>query len=351
MEPTTLTAPVADGTDAALLADEHEGGETTLPGDSAAPQGVGAGAPPEPAPGSDAAASLDFGRNLSKLRDARGLTHNQLAALADIAVDSIKEYELGKYRPKQPKLWSLARVLDVMPISLGPGSTRGGEPPVPFDLQLRAKGSRALRLQRLVELLTEGSVSAFSVLTGIDVESIYTAASQEAKLSDLQLEPYLAVLPQVRRSWLLNGGTEEPLQAVQQPVAASPEAQAGTGLPAAAMASAGPVTPEANMEASSASIQGPAPLAPAVAAPPVAANPVASVQALIVPQQPGEPLYVKLGGGLVAEVEAGLVNGVGTVLGVRLLAGAGQLPGLTTADQLECLFHRLRGVLDQRAGE
>ena len=30
-------------------------------------------------------------------------SHNKLAALSDIAADSIREYEQGKYRPKQLK--------------------------------------------------------------------------------------------------------------------------------------------------------------------------------------------------------------------------------------------------------
>ena len=50
-------------------------------------------------------------------------SHNKLAALSDIAADSIREYEQGKYRPKQLKFWRLAKGLDVMPIALGSGST------------------------------------------------------------------------------------------------------------------------------------------------------------------------------------------------------------------------------------
>lgn len=292
-----------------------------------------------PAEGSDAAASLDFGRNLARLREARGLSHNKLAALADIAADSIREYEQGKYRPKQPKLWSLAKALDVMPIALGPGSTRGGEAPVPVEMLLRKKGGRALRLQRLVELLTEdGLVSAFAQQAGVEPEEVYGVAASEGQLSEEQLEPFLIALPRVRRSWLMSG-EGEPLAALaaRTPAAAPVE----TAAP-----DAGPDVFAARVPGRAlTSVFTPAPLALPLAAP--------SVQALslTVPAVAGAPMYVPLGLGLVAEVDAVLLSGAGAVCGLRLLAGAGVMPALTSPDQLERLFHALRGVLDQRAAE
>lgn len=65
----------------------------------------------------------------------------------------------------------------------------------------------------------------------------------------------------------------------------------------------------------------------------------------------GTPMYVPLGAGLVAEVDAVLVTGTGTVSGLRLLAGAGYLPVLTNSDQLKRLFNALRGVFDLRGAE
>ena len=216
-----------------------------------------AGVEDAPAEGSDAAASLDFGHNLARLREARGLSHNKLAALADIAADSIRDYELGKYRPKQPKLWSLAQALDVMPISLGPGSTRGGEAPVPVESLLRKKGSRALRLQRLVELLGgTGLVSGFAQMAGVEPEDVYAVAASEGQLSEEQVESLLGALPQVRRSWLMSGEGAPMLPALLAPAVTPPGA--------VAFAAPRPSTPSIPGPASTASSpQGSASFAPA----------------------------------------------------------------------------------------
>lgn len=316
------------------------------PGASAsaiAPEPAG---PVVPAEGSDAAASLEFGRNLTRLREARELSHNKLAALADLAADSIREYELGKYRPKQPKLWGLARALDVMPVALGAGSTRGGEAPVPMEVLLRKKGGRTLRLQHLVELLTpDGRVSTFAQQTGLEPELVYAIAATESQVSEDQLEPFLAALPQVRRSWLISG-EGEPLVAVSPAIApaiAPAVAPVVTAVPSAA-ADAGPegaareVPPRAfGREPLSVFTPAPAPVALSV-------QPLG----LSLPVQPGAPVYVPLGLGLVAEVEAVLLDGGGAISSFRLLAGAGVVPALRNEDQLERLFYALRDVLCQQ---
>ncbi|MDF7815326.1 helix-turn-helix transcriptional regulator [Hymenobacter sp. YC55] len=318
----TLTAPAPSEEAPAFSAAEVPGAEDTTA--------------TAPAEGSDAAASLEFGRNLARLRESRGLSHNKLAALADIAADSIREYEQGKYRPKQPKLWGLAKALDVMPIALGPGSTRGGEAPVPVELLLRKKGGRALRLQRLVELLSEdGRVSDFARQAGLKPEEVYATTSSEVQLTEEQLEAVLRALPRVRRSWLMSG-EGAPLQRVE---------------------ASAPVTEPRKENQSTQDLQEAVPSAPEqqpafrnepLRLPPA---PSALTRPLAVASVAGAPMYVQLGTGLVAEVDAALLDGAGAVTGFRLLAGAGGLPVLTTADQLERLFHALRGVLDQRGGE
>lgn len=321
--------------------------ETAAEPDALAPAGTaGEDAPAE---GSDAAASLDFGRNLARLREARGLSHNRLAAGADIAADSIRDYELGKYRPKQPKLWSLAQALDVMPVSLGPGSTRGGDPPVPTELLLRKKGSRSLRLQHLVELLSpEGLVSGFAQLVGLEPEQVYAIAANEGQLSEDLLEPFLSALPRVRRSWLMSGEGEPMLPApVAVPVAvASPEPSAPS-IP-------GPASP-ASVPSVPASPQGLASFSPerpyADFPEPAQLTVRAALSPLLHPALAGAPLYVPLGAGLVAEVDAGLLDGAGAVSGFRLLAGAGASPMLSSPEQLQRLFHALSGILDQRVPE
>ncbi len=291
--------------------------------------------PAAPAEGSDAAASLDFGRNLVRVRESRNLDHYQLAAQTTllgekgrVTADSIKEYEKGDYRPKQPKLWGLAQALDVMPIVLGPGSTRGGEAPVPTETLLRKKGGRSPRLQRLVGLLTaDGRVSTFAEMVGLEVADVYALAASEAQLTEEQLEPFLAALPRVRRSWLMSGEGE--------PLAANAPAAAPVESPVPLTTMPGTTIPERTLS----NVFAPAPLA------------APSVQALslAVPSVAGAPMYVQLGQGLVAEVDAVLLNGAGAVSGFRLLAGAGIAPALTSTEQVERLFHALAGVLDHRS--
>lgn len=311
----TLTAPDA-ATDEATLTDQPDGSDSA-------------------AEGSDAF-TLEFSRNLTRLREERGLERDELAALTlplaaneKVSADSIKEYERGDYRPKQPKLWGLARALDVMPIVLGPAMSR--EAPLPTEELLRKKTSRALRLQRLVELLTvDGRVSEFAELVEMEPAAVYAVASADAQLSEEQLEPFFTVLPNLRRAWLMRGEGE-----ALQPVTAAP-VRAPEPLP---------TTPEP-----AAAVRVPKPLLNVFGAEPPAAP---SVQALslAVPAVAGAPMYVPLGLGLVAEVDAVLLSGAGAVSGFRLLAAAGVVPALTSDDQLERLFHALRGVLDQRAAE
>lgn len=317
----TLTAPDA-ATDEATLTAQLDGFDV--------------GTDATPAEGSDAAASLEFGRNLARVRESRNLDHYQLAAQTTllgekgrVSADSIKEYERGDYRPKQPKLWGLAQALDVMPIVLGPGSTRGGEAPVPTKVLLRKKGGRAARLQRLVELFTvDGRVSTFADLVSMDVAEVYAVAASDVQLTEEQLEPFLTALPRVRRSWLMSG-EGEPLAAIAAP---------------APVAAHKPVTM-------------PEPTAPARASEPpfnafvptLLTVPSVGFLSLAVPAVAGAPMYVPLGLGLVAEVDAVLLSGAGAVSGFRLLAGAGVVPALTSTDQLERLFHAMRGVFDQRA--
>jgi transcriptional regulator with XRE-family HTH domain len=304
--------------------------------------------PMGPAEGSDAAASIEFGRNLARVRESRNLDYYQLAALTTqfgekgrVSADSIKEYERGDYRPKQPKLWGLAQALDVMPIVLGPGSTRGGEPPVPVEQLLCKKPGRAVRLQKLVELLTEdGRVSTFAALVDMQATDVYAVAASEVKLNEEQLEPFLTALPRVRRSWLMSG-EGEPLAPVQI---------AHPAPVAAPVADPAPVTAPPVPAAPGTQERLPDVFYPAHQAHPLA-TPSVQPLSLAVPVVAGAPLYVPLGLGLVAEVDAVLLGGAGAVSGFRLLAGAGVVPALTSPDQLERLFHALRGVLDQRAGQ
>lgn len=298
----------------------------------------------EPAEGSDAALTLEFARNLTRLTAERGLDTGRLAALTVnfgdgkfVEVGSIRDYERGKHRPKQPTLWVLAQALDVMPIVLGPSSMR--EVPPPTDVLLRKKGSRALRLQKLVELLTDdGRVSTFAALAGMEPAEVYAVASSEVQLTEEQLEPFLSALPRVRRAWLVSGqGESLAVTAVPAPGAAT-----------LAVAAPGATTPEPVAPGRQERL--PDVFYPAPQAHPLAA-PSGQVLSLSVPAVAGAPLYVPLGLGLVAEVDALLLAGAGAVSGFRLLAGAGVVPALTSAEQLERLFHALRGVLDQRAGE
>ena len=308
----TLTPPAADADEARLPA-QPDGSESAAEGTP-------------PAAGPDAF-TLDFARNLTRLREERGYERDVLAALtlpfADnqkVTADSIKEYERCDYRPKQPKLWGLARALDVMPIVLGPAMSSA---PVPTEELLRRKTSRAPRLQRLVELLTDdGRVSTFAELVGLEPAEVYAVASSEAQLTEEQLEPFLTALPRVRRSWLVRG-EGEPLLPATAAAAAVP--------PAAAAVATSPII----------DVFGSAPLA----------APSVQPLSLAVPAVAGAAMYVPLGLGLVAEVDAVLLSGAGAVTGFRLLAGAGIVPALTSEDQLERLFHALRGVLDQRAAE
>ena len=78
------------------------------------------------------------------------------------------------------------------------------------------------------------------------------------------------------------------------------------------------------------------------------ATPSVQPLSLAVPAVAGVPMYVPLGLGLVAEVDAVLLGGAGALSGLRLLAGVGGVPALTSTDQLERLFYALRGVLNQR---
>lgn len=280
------------------------------PGSSDATGNDGADGPDvtgPPAEGSDAWVSQEFGRNLTRLREAQGITQSILAAKADVPVDSIRGYESGANRPRQPFLWQLAQALNVMPISIGPGMTRKGLAPVPTEIQLTQKNNRGLRLQRLVELLGQGQVSEFAVLTGLPAADLYALASSEVQPTEAQLTPLLELLPQVRRTWLLNGDGE-PLQPARTATPEPTAAASNPALPAAEVA-APPVGPR------------PQPV------PPVATN--------------GPVQYVPLSGGLVAEVAT--VEGV--ITQVRFLAGAGTIPGLTVPEQLDGLCEALRRLL------
>lgn len=279
-----------------------------------------------PAEGSDAAVSLAFGRNMARLRELRGLSQHRLAAEMEIGSDSIRDYELGKYRPKQPKLWLMAQALDVMPISLGPGAVRGAEPPIPVELLLRKKGSRALRLQSLVELLAGGSVSAFCELGEMAsgrlgaASELYALAAQDAQLTDVQLEGLFDALPQVRRSWVLSGDGEA-LHPQVKVVAPQPKP-----IPEAAE-----------------------PRAPFPALPPAPGLPAPSLPSLSLPRPsptvlpatpffPGQALYLGLGNGQVVEVGTVELDGAPAISGFRLLAAGGEFPALTTGEQLNVLY-------------
>jgi hypothetical protein len=97
----------------------------------------------------------------------------------------------------------------------------------------------------------------------------------------------------------------------------------------------------------------PANWTPAIMQPqPVPVRPVQPVQSLLLPTlDAGAPTYVPLGHGLVAEVDGVMLGGAGAVSGVRLLAGAGGTPALTSPDQLERLFLAMQTILSQRSGE
>lgn len=312
---------------------------------------AGAGGPEEsavPAEGSNAAATMEFARNLLRVRESRGVEHGELSNLTmmlrddkkTVAADSIKEYERGDYRPKTPKLWGLAQALDVMPIVLGPSMTQGEDAPPTSEELLYKKGSRAIRLQKLVELLTDDSrVSTFAELVNMTPAEVYAVASTEVQLTEEQLEPFLVALPSVRRPWLMSGQ-------------GAPFAAGATPPPATVVAVAPVQTPPAATEAVAPALPPKALTWPAEAYVPAPVAPLSSQPlSLAVPAVAGQPTYVPLGLGLVAEVDALLLGGAGAVTGFRLLAGAGTVPALINPDQLERLFHALRGVLDQRAGE
>lgn len=310
--PTTETAhqPPADNTE--------EGNEGSTDAGAGSDEAAGTAPAGPPVEGSDAWASLEFGRNLTRLREARNFTQAYLAAVADVPIDSIRGYEAGANRPKQPFLLKLAQALGVMPISIGPGFTRKGVAPVATEIQLKQKSNRALRVQHLVVLLAQGQATDFAALVKMTVPDLYALASTEAQLTDAQLDPLLNELPQVRRSWLMSGGEGEPLDATRAP-AAPPVPPAGV-----------PAAPEA----------APAGPAPEVASVPTPV-PVPRPQP-IVGAPAGVPLhYVPLSGGLVAEVAT--VEGV--ITHVRFLAGAGAIPGLTSPAQLDGLHEALHGLL------
>lgn len=370
MEPNSTLLDTATSDEATLASDGAPNSENDSLTDDTNWSGSEPSSPPngaapatEPLPGSNAAASVEFGRNLSRLREAKGLSHGKLAALAECGAESVRDYEAGKYRPTRKVLWLLAQALDVMPISLGASSTRGEEGPEPFDLLMRRKANQTLRLQHLVVLLSDKSVSAFAQLVSMEVEEVYTVASCETKLADGQLDPFLKALPQVRQLWL-ERGEGEPLQAIapatpSAPTTASPDktaeaassevpaspehlshfggAGAGSGLASAGVAAAGQGFGQGLGAGSVAGSVG------------VAA---AGVRPLVIPTlDPGAPTYAQLGFGLVAEIDAVLLGGFGAVSGVRLLAGAGGVAALTRPEQLTRLFQAMSQVLEQRGGE
>ncbi len=54
-----------------------------------------------------------FGENLRRVREEKGMTQLELAYHAEISIDSLRNWEIGRAFPKVGTLAKLARVLEV----------------------------------------------------------------------------------------------------------------------------------------------------------------------------------------------------------------------------------------------
>lgn len=64
--------------------------------------------------------STEIGNNIRKYRKAIGMTQKQLAGETGLAEITIRQYESGKYVPKNDKLLIIAKKLGVAPFDLAP---------------------------------------------------------------------------------------------------------------------------------------------------------------------------------------------------------------------------------------
>jgi transcriptional regulator with XRE-family HTH domain len=103
---------------------------------------------------------------LRRLRQARGLSQQDLAAAADVAVNTIWAAEKGQLRPRPRTLRRVAAALGVPVEQLLRGETApvaGGEDPLNRYLLARAGGRLApaelARLHRLIERLVEAELA------------------------------------------------------------------------------------------------------------------------------------------------------------------------------------------------
>lgn len=56
---------------------------------------------------------MDFGENLKRLREQRGLSQQELGSMANLSQPAIFNFECGKINPKPKTIGDLATALDV----------------------------------------------------------------------------------------------------------------------------------------------------------------------------------------------------------------------------------------------
>ena len=59
-----------------------------------------------------------FGKNLRKIRRARGMTQEQLGQIIGVQKSAVSKYEKGRVKPDISRLLELCRILDVTPQEL-----------------------------------------------------------------------------------------------------------------------------------------------------------------------------------------------------------------------------------------
>lgn len=64
--------------------------------------------------------NTEIGNNIRKYRKANGMTQKDLGVLSGLAEITIRQYESGKYVPKNDKLLKIAKALGVAPFDLAP---------------------------------------------------------------------------------------------------------------------------------------------------------------------------------------------------------------------------------------
>ena len=274
-------------------------------------------------------------QGLINRREAVEMSQRDLVLASGVSADSIRDYELGKYRPSKPTLKAMAKALDVMPLSIGPSATRG-LPPTTSEV-LRNKRDRPSRVQFLVGLLADHRVSVFARLVGLTVGEVYDLGCSDAQLTVSQLEPISRALPQVRGLWLMEG-EGEPLNPALSPPPAPVVASTPVAAPPLEQAP-GPQNPPAPYAVAS----------PATPPPPVYADLLAASRQHVAPPQRsfvaaahGSPQFVPLGEGVVAML---LTTSAGAITGLELLASVGAAQEIRTPSQLAYLMAAMQALL------